>query len=85
MRRRLLDFLTLGDLAALDLSALATALPTIAEDLRTQEFTWIGTSYSVSLSNQRGTVRRESEMCGTGLNKPERWRRSGEGDCSVEI
>ena len=34
-------------LAALDLSALATALPTIAQDLRSREFTWIGTSYSV--------------------------------------
>lgn len=34
-------------LAALDLSALATALPEIANDLQTREFTWIGTSYSV--------------------------------------
>lgn len=33
-------------LAALDLTAIATALPTIADALRSNDFTWIGTSYS---------------------------------------
>lgn len=35
-------------LSALDLTAISTALPVIAEDLKASDFTWIGSSYALS-------------------------------------